>query len=255
MPWFVPAEYNLFQMHGYGQRLILFSVFLPNVSYIVNGTTPFVHQLWSIGVEEQFYLVWPLLILLFPKKKTGVILFFLGYMVTIVLANKFVGAESTFYKILAKARFSAMAIGGIVGFIVYYKTKGYHFLQTKIVGWITLALLTVFIARSFYVPSIGYEIYSVLFAIMIAHFSVSLKPIFSLDHSALNHLGKISYGLYMYHSIMIFLSIELLQLFNLHTSQLMVYALSIASTILVSHISYKYLEAYFLKKKSHFEKS
>ena len=76
LPLVVPAEFNVFNLPNYGQRLLLFCTFLPNVSYIVNGTTPFVHQLWSIGVEEQFYLVWPLLILLSPGKKTSVLLFF-----------------------------------------------------------------------------------------------------------------------------------------------------------------------------------
>lgn len=255
LPLVVPAEFNVFNLPNYGQRLLLFCTFLPNVSYIVNGTTPFVHQLWSIGVEEQFYLVWPLLILLSPGKKTSVLLFFLTYMSAVVLVNKFAGSETILYKILSKARFSAMAIGGLMGYIVYYKTKGYQLIQSGIFGWLTFIITILLIVKSVYVPYIGYEIYAVLFAILIAHFSVSPKPIFSLDYDVFNYFGKISYGLYMYHSIMIFLSIKFLQLFNLQAIQLLVYILSITSTIFISHISYKYLEAYFLKMKSHFERS
>ena len=210
LPLVVPAEFNVFNLPNYGQRLLLFCTFLPNVSYIVNGTTPFVHQLWSIGVEEQFYLVWPLLILLSPGKKTSVLLFFLTYMSAVVLVNKFAGSETILYKILSKARFSAMAIGGLMGYIVYYKTKGYQLIQSGIFGWLTFIITILLIVKSIYVPYIGYEIYAVLFAILIAHFSVSPKPIFSLDYDVFNYFGKISYGLYMYHSIMIFLSIKFL---------------------------------------------
>ena len=176
-------------------------------------------------------------------------------MSAVVLVNKFAGSETILYKILSKARFSAMAIGGLMGYIVYYKTKGYQLIQSGIFGWLTFIITILLIVKSIYVPYIGYEIYAVLFAILIAHFSVSPKPIFSLDYDVLNYFGKISYGLYMYHSIMIFLSIKFLQLFNLQAIQLLVYILSITSTIFISHISYKYLEAYFLKMKSHFERS
>ena len=140
-------------------------------------------------------------------------------------------------------------------YIFYYKTKGYQLIQSVIFGWLTFIITILLIVKSIYVPYIGYEIYAVLFAILIAHFSVSPKPIFSLDYDVFNYFGKISYGLYMYHSIMIFLSIKFLQLFNLQAIQLLVYILSITSTIFISHISYKYLEAYFLKMKSHFERS
>ena len=180
---------------------------------------------------------------------------FLTYMSAVVLVNKFAGSETILYKILSKARFSAMAIGGLMGYIVYYKTKGYQLIQSGIFGWLTFIITILLIVKSVYVPYIGYEIYAVLFAILIAHFSVSPKPIFSLDYDVFNYFGKISYGLYMYHSIMIFLSIKFLQLFNLQAIQLLVYILSITSTIFISHISYKYLEAYFLKMKSHFERS
>lgn len=255
MPLIVSPEYSVFLMPDYSQRLILFLSFLPNVSYIINGTTPFVHQLWSIGVEEQFYLFWPWLILLSPKKKTAVVVFLAVYILTLVFLNKFEGAGSAIYKIFSHARFSAMAIGGIAGFVMYYKTWAYELIQRKITAWIVFAILIICICFSLYVPYLGYELYSFLFACMIAHLSVASKPVFSLDYPWLNQLGKISYGLYMYHSIMIFASIYLLRLFNLQSVQVLVYAVSIFSTILISQLSYKYFEKYFLNIKEKLAKT
>lgn len=54
--------------HNYGFKGILFYLFfMPNVAlysgYFMAGAT----QAWSVGVEEQFYLVWPLLVVFFNK--------------------------------------------------------------------------------------------------------------------------------------------------------------------------------------------
>ncbi|MEP7164095.1 MAG: acyltransferase [Ferruginibacter sp.] len=250
LPFLVSTPgYNVFELKHYFQRLILFATFLPNVSYIINGTTPFIHQLWSIGVEEQFYISWPFLILLSPKKMTPVLIVLFGYLLTLVLLNTFVGSETPIYKIIAKARFSAMAIGGIAGYAVFYKMKGSQLFQNRTLGWLAFITLILFLAFRVWVPVVGYEVYSVLYAFIIVHLAITSKPMFSMENKIVNYFGKISYGLYMYHSLTIFTSIKLLALFNLEKMQFLVYTLSIGSTIFVSHISYQYFEKYFLKKK------
>ena len=50
-------------------KLILFLLFLPNLVFRLYPMTPFASQTWSIGVEEQFYLIWPLVISYFKKLK------------------------------------------------------------------------------------------------------------------------------------------------------------------------------------------
>src|SRR5690606_37191855 len=46
----------------FGKKLLLFVLFLPNaaltLSYVIAGLS----QSWSVGVEEQFYLIWPWII-------------------------------------------------------------------------------------------------------------------------------------------------------------------------------------------------
>lgn len=54
----------------------LYLLFLPNVAlYEFNIVLVGCSQAWSVGVEEQFYILWPLLVFAFNKKRT--LLFFL----------------------------------------------------------------------------------------------------------------------------------------------------------------------------------
>lgn len=42
-------------------KLLLFTTFLPNLVLHIYGMIPFASHTWSIGAEEQFYLIWPVL--------------------------------------------------------------------------------------------------------------------------------------------------------------------------------------------------
>ena len=46
---------------NYSSNFIFFLFLMPNVAYILNSAIPFISQMWSVGVEEQFYFQWPLL--------------------------------------------------------------------------------------------------------------------------------------------------------------------------------------------------
>ena len=66
LPYFdvfaVPGQDVFFQPNFWG-NLTLYALFMPNLAFSIYTTAvPNIGQSWSIGVEEQFYLVWPLLI-------------------------------------------------------------------------------------------------------------------------------------------------------------------------------------------------
>ncbi|SRR6266568_2743644 len=86
MPNFMPAlgdEYNVRDLSEQSGAQLLFDLFfMPNVSIILFDPIRFVPQIWSIGVEEQFYLLWPLLMKYFNnslKPFITVILVFVGF--------------------------------------------------------------------------------------------------------------------------------------------------------------------------------
>ncbi|MFT6128179.1 MAG: peptidoglycan/LPS O-acetylase OafA/YrhL [Flavobacteriaceae bacterium] len=84
---------------------------------------------------------------------------------------------------------------------------------------------------------------------------------FEIKNKAANYLGKISYGIYMYHMIVInavlfvFMKIQdKVQIVD-WIEILAINAISVFGTILISHLSFKYYETYFMKLKHKFRKN
>ena len=113
-------------------------------------------------------------------------------------------------------------------------------------------------ARSFinYFSVEAYHFFSMmLFSIVIS--LMTLSPLKVLENKLLIYLGKISYGIYMYHSIVIqligLIYLKVFSKFYFDKSIVVVLYnfIVIIVTILISHLSYKYYELYFIKKKKH----
>ncbi|OOG65165.1 acyltransferase, partial [Flavobacterium sp. A45] len=93
--------------------------------------------------------------------------------------------------------------------------------------------------------------YSILFSILILNLTSNLGKIKSLENKIFIYLGKISYGLYMYHQMMIVLCIHFLQKWSV-VNDFLIYVFSILATILVSGLSYQFIEKPFLNYKEQF---
>ena len=69
MKIFLIPLYSEQMASNFGQSLLLFIIFLPNL--VLQGfgiVVPYASQAWSVGVEEQFYLIWPVLMKFFKNK-------------------------------------------------------------------------------------------------------------------------------------------------------------------------------------------
>jgi peptidoglycan/LPS O-acetylase OafA/YrhL len=100
-------------------------------------------------------------------------------------------------------------------------------------------------------PSLHFEIFPVLFGIIILNFAANDKIGISIENKILNYLGNISYGLYMYHPIGIVLALAITVSIDYITNWLL-YPLSLAITIIIAGLSYRYFEAFFLKYKNNY---
>ncbi|KPH11464.1 acyltransferase [Chryseobacterium sp. ERMR1:04] len=239
-----PSNYSL-------KTILLYILFLPNLALKTGKIVVGASQSWSVGVEEQFYILWPLIVSFFRKNLLvwvfGLILF------TFIITNvKF--PQSLLGHITSIIPFEFMAIGGIGG---YYYSK-YPEIITKYTKskfiYLTTALLICFLIST---PIFKHYIQS-----LISGFLFLLLIIISINQSnrsvftnrSFSFLGNISYGIYMYHPIVMFfifpISYKLLRLCNnIYLFNIFIYLLIPSLTIFISYLSFEYMEKYFIKIK------
>lgn len=75
------------------------------------------------------------------------------------------------------------------------------------------------------------------------------RNLINLENGVTNYLGKISYGLYMYHPLVIIFVINTSLYFNIFNG-ILLYASSILLVILLSHFSFYYFESYFSRLRA-----
>lgn len=241
---------------NYGIKGIIFYLFfMPNVAlysgYLITGCS----QAWSVGVEEQFYLIWPLLILLFNKDRiiqVFIIALFLFPIFIFLSKNDFI--IYPFSVIIKSIPFHFMAIGAIGGYFFFYKKHVIErYTKSKTMYALTLSLITLLLFYQFFIAEIQEIVISLLFLILIL-ISINDNNPWVFRNRYFSYLGKISYGIYMYHTIVIFLVFPLINkyFFNFQNGtiyNLLLYPLIFIITILFSSISYKYYELRFIKIK------
>jgi peptidoglycan/LPS O-acetylase OafA/YrhL len=144
-----------------------------------------------------------------------------------------------------------MAIGGLAALILYQRLKPLAWLLNLPVFCVTLVLAIVLIARGVFMHPLHFEFYAVLFAILILNFAANKRLGWSLEFEPFHYLGKISYGLYMYHSIAIVATFQVLGRFG-WTHDVVLYPACILATIGLSAASYRFFESRFLRMKDRF---
>ena len=107
------------------QKIILFTFFLPNMAIIAYAPVAFCSQTWSIGVEEQFYLLWPTVMKYVKNKFVFSVVF-----IVIFLAIKYTLLQLRVHqpkffisRYLDVFPIDCMLIGGLFAFIGYDKRK------------------------------------------------------------------------------------------------------------------------------------
>ncbi|MCP4140755.1 MAG: acyltransferase [Chloroflexi bacterium] len=277
-----PNRMQVFQDQAPYAALYVYNIFYAGANF---EYTAFLEHFWSLSVEEQFYIIWPLLIFLVPKKniKTlflGSIFVGLGFRIIFTILYKLYpmpflrenmaialyalplthldafgfGAYITRYKFTApkKQLLILFFIVPALGFMAqYYATGtfthditglGYPFAMPKAMQYIW-----------------GYSILNYFFALFI--YTVVHEKIFVkfLELPWLKYLGKISYGLYVYHFAIIWFVgrfiIDKLDLPISYDEAAGIQAiLSLMVSIMIASFSYYFIEQPLLGLKERFFK-
>jgi peptidoglycan/LPS O-acetylase OafA/YrhL len=221
---------------------------------------------WSLAVEEQFYLVWPLVIWLLPE----------GWIVTLCTAGLVIALPLRFFvvhhyaqslgaMVLTTSRMDGLLIGAILAILLRRGQIPLRWIWAAfglgggIFGYIAIFHHRELIDTEFYMPTLGITAFALLSGGLLAisqHRIPRLQKL--LCAGWLRTVGKYSYGMYIYH-IPVYLICEhvLATRFGLAMPMPLGWALLyigflIAVTFVVAKISYDLFESRILALKVHF---
>jgi len=243
-------------------NIMLMLLVMPNYMGVF---IPYAAQTWSIGIEEQFYLIQPFIIKLISQLWV-LILFMLLIIFLKEILYTFTSIKNLeIVKIVRpwSIYFGTIAIGSLGALVCYaypnFVKNVIHNRVTQLITFLTFIAFLIAIFTSHKEDIIDFRLHALLFVIIVINASTNAKSLYNLNNKFLDFIGRISYGMYIYHIIAIVMAIKLstclsdyfesdIVLFNIS-----VYILSIILTIGISILSYRYFEKWFLDLKRNFQ--
>lgn len=207
--------------------------------------------LWSVSIEEQFYFLWPLILYFFHRrvKEIAVALLGVAFLMRIIL----VLAGAPWYAIWHNtlARLDPIACGVLISVFL----SGRELPLSRIIRWIGIiagVLLLWYTGGSLYFAG-----KSALLSYPLASVGASLILLCTLRSGAapnrpLVYLGRISYGLYVFHSFAVRFSGEYVHVSNPVVEWFLQFVVASCLTLLLAMVSYRFLEEPFLRLKRRF---
>ncbi len=219
--YYLVLLFVFFAVPSYRNESFYDFLYISNFRYAFLGhfTSSPVAHFWSLAVEEQFYLVWPLIILLAANKKTfGVLISIFSIVVVINLILYISGYD--FFSARTFACVCFLSAGGILAYLNRYRRNLF-----ELAGKLFLPLVVAYCSLVFYEFYVGevngtFKFYFFLLfsSVLVARFALGFKHTavkFLAEHPVVLYLGKISYGLYVYHLLVIFPVAFVKQLLNI----------------------------------------
>lgn len=224
--------------------------------------SPLLNHTWSLAVEEQFYLVWPFIIFFTPRRhelKVLFAIFFLGITSRIYFQG-FYPVQGT-VKAMTLIHFDMLGAGALLAWMRHRRSAlASTFFQRVtpflfVAGVVGSGVLTYYgISDPFLVP----------FFILIMAFSIVficssetrffLNPLLQLK--PLQYVGKISYGVYLYHKLVPFFTRYTAGKAGIHLpdNKIFQFVMFTVIALTVASLSWKFIEQPLLRVKERFDK-
>lgn len=238
---------------GYYPNWIYPLLFLENYEMMIRdgfaNTSP-LRVMWSLCIEEHFYILWGIIFFFISNKKFPTLL------ITSIVASL---GFRILYKVLdisdldINTNVLYFSFGGIVAYLLAYRKEVVDKLSTISVV-LKIIISFIFILLYFLLPHLQIDdvvlkplIVGSITAVLIAFTLCKVNYLKISDKNIFSMLGKYTYGMYLFHTIWINLIMKFISDF------IMIFILSLFATIVSSLLSYYLFENQFLKFKKYFK--
>jgi peptidoglycan/LPS O-acetylase OafA/YrhL len=209
--------------------------------------------LWSISTEEQFYLFWPLLLRFLPGRPVTYIavgMLILANAVRVVLALQGAPIYAVSYNPLCQLDPIA------AGILLAAAPDPGGFAKQHLWPWVLAACGVLVVLIRF----LGHNALAAVFVYPLASVVCLLALVATLNspgarfltHPAIVYLGKISFGLYVFHALCLYLISPLVQVGSSAIFTVVRLAVVFPLTVALAAASYRFLELPFLRLKERF---
>lgn len=246
-------------------HLINYLTFTSNFDMIKNGLpdASVLGVLWSVAIEEQFYLVWPIFFYFIPLKRMNFIF------IAIILLSfifRFFNQNHMAFEHHTLSCIGDMAIGSFGAWLIIMKPNFKHKieqLKREVIIVVYIMFILIFFLRDeVLLNTVGINIFERAFIALVILFII-LEQCFSQNSiikfgrfKLLSALGKKTYGMYCLHFIAILITLKTMGFLGLNQKLWQVLILetltALVLTVIISFISFKVLESPFLKVKKRF---
>ena len=273
--FFILVVTGLLHMHWYGWQY-LYLTYTANLAMWHHPTLNLgyfdIDHLWSLQVEEQFYLIWPLVVFLVrsPAKLvkislcTCAVIFAIRVYVTAMAGHP--GFENTYLPYRPTYVCADNLLFG--GCLCALLRTNWRERTLRLAPWVLLGGLAVLLVLGVrhgtlewvgdtLIPTIGFSLFGISSAALIAMCLVPGSKTQALfQNGTLRFFGKYSYGIYVYHYTLVRLAFPVrmyLGHFMPKVAALGLMALVIgAVSTLMAVVSYRFFEVKFLHLKARF---
>ena len=252
----------------YDMRPWFYFLFISNFDvlhlYLINGTDLLASTItWSVAIEEQFYLVWPLLFAFIPAKYYKFI-FPVLLMAAYIFRSFYAGNEAVlnFHTLSVTGD---LAIGGWAGWLSFTNKKMILFFENqsnkmRITIYFTsiVLLFLMHFSTGNFTHVFGRLAQTIFFCYMILDQNFSKAKWLKFSNSRfMSFWGKYTYGLYLWHPlVLLVIMVVLTRGFHFSLQSISTYLIAapvgLALSLLISYCSYHFVERYFLNLKKRF---
>ncbi|MFT4095451.1 MAG: acyltransferase [Niabella sp.] len=246
---------------------LLYFSFLPHFAGIYYPTGPYIHHTYTIGMEEQFYFLWGLLFLFFFNKIKVIFQVILVAIPCLYAINDlFITDNGNWalhkYLVLVDTlkyfRFPTFALGALWALAYFNERKWTKIFNKKWIQLLIYVLIIFSCAFDVRIPFVRDEYISLLMLCLLSCAMAGKESLVNYERPWLRFLGKISYGIYLFHILAIVVSVKVVSAFTTNIASVPAVMLLIICTlglsVLFGWLSYISIEKFFLSIKKKLKK-